>query len=151
MEIKIRPARSSDYGLIYPIVNEWWGGREVTQHLPSVFFVHFEGSSFVAETAEHRLAGFLCGFLSQTKADEAYVHMAGVAPELRRQGIGRRLYEAFFETAREHGCTSVRLITAPFNTDSIAFHEALGFQLERVLENFAGEGEDRLAFVKKLG
>ncbi len=151
MNIDIRPVRSSDYGRIYPVVNEWWGGREIAQHLPSVFFVHFEGSSFVAETGDSVLAGFLCGFLSQTNPDEAYVHMAGVAPELRRQGIGTRLYETFFQTAREHGRASVRLITAPFNTDSIAFHEALGFELDRVLENFAGPGEDRLAFVKKLG
>jgi ribosomal protein S18 acetylase RimI-like enzyme len=45
----------------------------------------------------------------------------------------------------------VSLITAPINTGSIAFHEALGFELERVLENFAGPGEDRLAFIKRLG
>jgi ribosomal protein S18 acetylase RimI-like enzyme len=150
VEIEIRHARPSDYGQIYPLVNEWWGGREMTQNLPSVFFVHFEGSSFVANTPDCGLAGFLCGFLSQTDPDEAYVHMIGVAPELRRQGIGRCLYETFFETAREHGRTVVRLITAPFNTGSIAFHEALGFELESVIENFAGPGEDRLVLVKHL-
>ena len=73
------------------------------------------------------------------------MHMLGVAPELRRQGIGSRLYETFFETARVHGRSLVHLITAPFNTGSIAFHEALGFELERVLKDFAGPGEDRLA------
>jgi len=26
----------------------------------------------------------------------------------------------------------------------------LGFELERVLENFAGPGEDRLVFIKRL-
>jgi ribosomal protein S18 acetylase RimI-like enzyme len=150
MEIEIRHARSSDYGRVYPLVNEWWGGREMTQHLPSVFFVHFEGSSFIANTPDCELAGFLCGFLSQTDPAEAYVHMVGVAPELRRQGIGRRLYEAFFETARQHERSAVRLITAPYNAGSIAFHEALGFELERVLENFAGPGDNRLLFVKQL-
>lgn len=150
MEIEIRHARPSDYGRVYPQVNEWWSGREMTQNLPGVFFVHFEGSSFVADTSDCSLAGFLCGFLSETNPDEAYVHMAGVAPELRRQGIGRRLYETFVEAARAHGRTVVRLITAPINTSSIAFHEALGFELERVLKDFAGPGEDRLVFVKHL-
>ena len=150
MEIEIRHARPSDYGRVYPLVNEWWGGREMTQHLPGVFFVHFEGSSFIADTPDGTLSGFLCGFLSETNPVEAYVHMAGVSPELRRQGIGRKLYETFIEAARAHGRTRVSLITAPANTGSIAFHEALGFELERVLENFAGPGEDRLAFIKHL-
>jgi ribosomal protein S18 acetylase RimI-like enzyme len=135
MEIEIRHARPSDYGRVYPLVNEWWDGREMTQNLPGVFFVHFEGSSFIANTPDCALA---------------YVHMAGVAPELRRQGIGRRLYETFIEAARVHGRSRVSLITAPINTGSIAFHEALGFELERVLDNFAGPGEDRLAFIKHL-
>ena len=150
MKIEIRHARPSDYGRIYPLVNEWWGGREMTQHLAGVFFVHFEGSSFIAETSDCTLAGFLCGFLSQTDPAEAYVHMSGVAPELRRQGVGGRLYEAFFETAREHGRSLVHLVTAPFNSGSIAFHEALGFELERILDDYAGPGENRLLFVKHL-
>jgi ribosomal protein S18 acetylase RimI-like enzyme len=149
-EIGIRHARPSDYGRVYPLVNDWWGGREISQNLPGVFFVHFEGSSFIAHTPDCSLAGFLCGFLSETNPGEAYVHMAGVAPELRRQGIGRKLYDTFFETARAHGRTRVSLITAPINTGSIAFHEALGFELERVLENFAGPGENRLVFIKRL-
>ena len=150
MEITLRHVRSSDYGRVYPLVNEWWGGREMTQHLACVFFVHFEGSSFIAETDDCTLAGFLCGFLSQTDPAEAYVHMIGVAPECRHQGIGRRLYEAFFETAREHGRSHVHFVTAPFNNASIAFHESLGFELERVLEDYAGPGENRLLFVKHL-
>ena len=150
MEIEIRHARPSDYGRVYPLVNEWWDGREMTQNLPGVFFVHFEGSSFIANTPDCALAGFLCGFLSETNPEEAYIHMAGVAPELRHQGIGRRLYETFFEAARVHGRTVIRLITAPINTGSIAFHEALGFELERVLKDFAGPGEDRLVLIKRL-
>ena len=44
----------------------------------------------------------------------------------------------------------VHFVTAPFNTGSIDFHEALGFELERVLEDYAGPGENRLLFVKHL-
>jgi ribosomal protein S18 acetylase RimI-like enzyme len=76
--------------------------------------------------------------------------MIGVAPELRQQGIGRRLYQTIFETAQEHGRSHVHFVTAPFNSGSIAFHEKLGFELERVLEDYAGPGEDRLLFVKQL-
>ena len=34
------------------------------------------------------LAGFVCGFLSQTEPHEAYIHFVGVAPERRGEGLG---------------------------------------------------------------
>ncbi len=150
MEISIRPARPSDYARVFPCVDEWWGGREVSHLLPMVFFVHFEGTSFIADAEDGSLAGFLCGFLSQTNPDEAYVHFIAVAPEQRRHGLGRRLYETFFEAARAHDRKVVHAVTAPVNTTSIAFHEALGFEIERVLSDYGCPGEERLLFAKQL-
>ena len=118
--------------------------------LPQLFFVHFEGTSFVAEREDGELAGFLIGFLSQTRRDEAYVHFVGVAPDFRGSGLGRRLYERFFAVAREHGRTLVRCVTSPANTDSVSFHEALGFEVDRVAKDYEGPGEDRIVFVKRL-
>jgi predicted GNAT superfamily acetyltransferase len=40
--------------------------------LPRLFFVHFRGTSFVAER-DGELVGFLAGFLSQTEPEDAYV------------------------------------------------------------------------------
>lgn len=118
--------------------------------LPKLFFVHFEGTSFVAEDEEGRLAGFLVGFLSQTDGTDAYVHFVGVAPERRGSGLGRELYERFFDTAREAGRTTVRCVTSPGNVDSVAFHEALGFTVDRVAKDYDGPGEDRVLLVKRL-
>ena len=39
--------------------------------LPKLFFIHFDGTSFVAEDADGELLGFVCGFLSQTSARTA--------------------------------------------------------------------------------
>jgi ribosomal protein S18 acetylase RimI-like enzyme len=150
VEFRIRPARPADYGRIFPLVNEWWSGRDVARLLPKVFFVHFEGTSFVAETEDGRLAGFVCGFFSQTNPQEAYVHMAAVDPALRRQGCARRLYERFIQAAREHGCKTIHCVTQPTNQDSVAFHEAMGFHVERLLEDYAGPGDHRLLFAKAL-
>ena len=55
--------------------------------LPKLFFIHFEGTSFVAEDEEGELRGFVCGFLSQTAADEAYIHFVGVEPGARGDGL----------------------------------------------------------------
>ena len=79
-----------------------------------------------------------------------FVHFVGVAPERRGEGLGRRLYERFFADARAQQRTRVRCVTSPANEESVAFHEALGFVVERVAHDYDGPGEDRVLFVKTL-
>jgi len=148
--VEIRHAEPPDYGRVIQHVNAWWGGRDMAPMLPKLFFLHFEGTSFVAEREDGSIAGFLIGFLSQTTDDEAYVHFVGVAPDQRGSGLGRELYERFFATALEHGRTVVRCVTSTVNEDSIAFHKALGFEVDRVVEDYDGPGEDRVLLVKRL-
>ncbi|HSI97841.1 MAG TPA: GNAT family N-acetyltransferase, partial [Gaiellaceae bacterium] len=114
------------------------------------FFLHFEGTSFVAEDEDGDLAGFLVGFLSQTSPDEAYIHFVGVSPERRGEGIGGALYERFFDEVRSHGRSVVRCVTSPANEESVAFHDALGFEVDRVAEDYDGPGEDRVLLVKTI-
>ena len=150
MSLEIRHAQPSDYGRVIGRVNAWWGGRDMAPMLPKLFFVHFEGTSFVVDDDEGQLAGFLIGFLSQTEPDEAYIHFVGVAPERRGEGVGRRLYERFFDEAQAHGRKRVRCVTSPANTTSVAFHERLGFTIDRIAEEYDGPGEDRVLLVKQL-
>jgi ribosomal protein S18 acetylase RimI-like enzyme len=146
----IRHAKPSDYGRVIGRVNVWWGGREMAPALPQLFFLHFEGTSFVAEDEDGDLVGFLVGFLSQANPDEAYIHFVGVSPERRGQGIGSSLYERFFQEVRSQGRAVVRCVTSPVNEDSVAFHEALGFEVDRVVSDYDGPGEDRVLLVKRL-
>jgi len=118
--------------------------------LPRLFFLHFEGTSFVAEDDDGELVGFVCGFLSQTDPEEAYIHFVGASPALRGAGVGRTLYERFFAEARDHGRSLVRCVTSPVNEVSVAFHEALGFEVDRVAEDYDGPGEDRVLLLKRL-
>jgi len=143
----IRHAEPSDYARVIAVVDEWWGGRSMAPMLPKLFFVHFRDTSFVAED-DGALAGFLCGFRSQTFDDEAYVHFMGVAPASRGSGLGRALYERFFEAVRPR--TVVRAVTSPLNERSVAFHRAIGFEVERVDEDYDGRGEARVLLVRRL-
>ena len=143
----VRHAEPADYGRVIAIVDDWWGGRPMAAMLPKLFFVHFRDTSFVAEV-DGALAGFLCGFRSQTFEDEAYIHFVGVDPARRGSGLGRTLYERFFEAIRPR--TVVRAVTSPVNESSVAFHESLGFEVERVDEAYDGRGEARVLLVKRL-
>jgi ribosomal protein S18 acetylase RimI-like enzyme len=145
----VRNAASTDYDRIAPLVDEWWGGRQMIDMLPRLFFVHFSETAFVAEDGDE-LAGFLAGFLSQSRPDEAYIHFAGVAPGHRGRGVGRVLYERFFDVARARSRTVVRCVTAPVNERSVAFHRALGFQVDEIAESYDGWGGDRVLLSKRL-
>ena len=150
MGLTIRHAHPSDYGRVIQHVNAWWDEREMAPMLPKLFFLHFEGTSFVAEDADGKLVAFLIGFLSQTDPDEAYIHFVGVAPEQRGSGVARELYERFSDVVRAEGRRIMRCVTSPANTASIAFHEAMGFTVDRVAEDYDGPGEDRVLFVRRL-
>ena len=150
MSATIRHAQPSDYGRVIQHVNAWWGGREMAPMLPQLFFLHFEGTSFVADDGDGRLAGFLVGFLSPAKPQEAYVHFAGVSPEERGSGLGRELYERFFALARAAGRSRVCCVTSPANRGSLAFHVALGFEPSEPKAGYDGPGEDRVVLTRSL-
>jgi len=143
----IRHAEPADYASVIGVIDDWWGGRPMAAMLPKLFFVHFRDTSFVAEE-ERRVVGFLCGFRSQTHDDEAYIHFVGVDPAQRGSGLGRELYERFFAAVAPR--TTVRAVTSPANERSVAFHQALGFEVERVDEDYDGRGEARVLLRKRL-
>ena len=156
--VLFRHVESTDYQPIISVINDWWGGRQMADMLPKLFFVHFQSTSFVAED-DGTIVGFLIGFVSQTFPQEAYIHFAGVHPKWRTRGLGRALYERFFAVVAELGCQTVRCVTSPVNTNSVAFHRRMGFSMQDSERNvdgvpvavgYDGEGEDRVLFYKSL-
>jgi ribosomal protein S18 acetylase RimI-like enzyme len=154
----IRHVESTDYQPIISVLNDWWDGRNMSDMLPKLFFVHFRNTSFVSER-NGKIVGFLIGFLSQTYPDQAYIHFAGIHPDFRRKGLAGNIYRHFFGIVREHGCKIVHSVTSPVNKVSIAFHLRMGFSIEpgdkliegiSVTENYDGQGGDRVLFVKSL-
>lgn len=154
----IRPLASEDYELITAVIDEWWGGRPVRTLLPRLFFEHFNSTSF-AIGATGTVQAFLVGLVSQSNPIVAYIHFVGVDPAMRTLGLGRALYECFFQVVRALGCTEVQCITSPVNANSIEFHKKMGFVLlpgsaevdgVPVTLNYAGEGQHRVRFHKSL-
>jgi ribosomal protein S18 acetylase RimI-like enzyme len=140
-------AAPAHYAEVIGRVDDWWGGRSMAPMLPKLFFVHFRDTSFVALDGA-AVEAFLCGLRSQTYDDEAYIHFVGVDPAHRGRGIGRALYERFFEAVAPR--TTVRAVTSPRNEGSLAFHRALGFEVERIDDDYDGRGASRALLVKAL-
>jgi len=159
-----RELAGDDYPQIRDALANWWGGLggdDGADHrmalVPRLFFDHFSNSSVLIER-HGEMVGFLVGFLSQTHRDTAYIHFVGVRPTERGEGLGAALYQWFFEFASANGRSAVRSITSPGNHASIAFHRALGFDLEPgelidgvpVQRDYDGAGNHRVAFLRHL-
>jgi ribosomal protein S18 acetylase RimI-like enzyme len=154
----IRHLELEDYERVTAVVDDWWGGRPMRAMLPRLFFEHFNFTSFAVDDQD-KLQAFLIGFVSQSQPGVAYIHFVGVDPESRSRGLGRMLYERFFQLARAMSCTEVQCITSPVNTGSIEFHRKMGFVLLPgtgeidsipVTLNHAGEDQHRVRFQKTL-
>ena len=154
----IRHLHPTDIEMILPVMNQWWGGREMTHLLPRYLFDHFHNTSYVIEY-NNRLVGFIIGFLSQTEQQTAYIHLVGVDPAHRRKGIAQELYDKFFLQMNTCGIKEVRCITSPINKKSISYHTALGFNIvpgDKSLDgvpvhsNYDGKGNERVLFRKAL-
>jgi ribosomal protein S18 acetylase RimI-like enzyme len=156
--MNIRPIDEHDHAPIVGVVDEWWGGRQMAGLLPRLFFTHFQDTSFAVEE-DGQIVAFLIGFVSQTNPRQAYIHFVGIHPDNRKRGLASQLYQLFFDKVRARGCDSVRCITAPINTGSVAFHRRMGFQIEKsdrerdgvpFTADYDGPGHDRVCFVRAL-
>lgn len=149
----IRHASPNDYAPVIAVLDEWWGGRAMTDMVPRLFFTKFRPTSFVIERpgddAAPGIRAFLCGFVSETDPADAYIHFVGVHPDERGTGVGRRLYERFFAEVTALGCARVNCVTGPVNTGSVAFHTAMGFS-SKVVADYDGRGNDRVVFERRL-
>ena len=155
---KIRNAHPSDYSAIISVLDAWWGGRQMSDMLPRLFFTHFCETSFITEL-DGRIIGFLIGFLSQSHSEEAYIHFVGIHPDFRKQGVGSTLYRKFFQIAQEFGRIRIKCVTSLVNKSSIAYHLHMGFEAEpnETHEDsvpyhldYDGIGKHRVLFVKHL-
>lgn len=154
----IRNIREEDYPSVISVLNDWWGGRQMVDKLSRLFFKHFQDTSFIAED-NGNMIGFLVGFVSQSHPEAAYIHFVGIHPDYRKIGMGKTLYQRFFETVMQRGCKTVHLITSPENVLSIAYHTKIGFRMIQgdtnvsgvlVHTDYDGPGEDRVVFTKEL-
>ena len=159
--IAFRRPIEADYAAIIRVVDDWWGGRNLSQLLPRLWLQHFTGTSWLVEDASGHIAGFLIGFLSPDHADTAYCHMIATNPNLRRHGLGAALYDRFIDDARAAGRTLVKAVTWPGNRVSLRFHAAIGFEIVDVPGNqnlygipsqpgYDFDREDRAVLVRRI-
>jgi ribosomal protein S18 acetylase RimI-like enzyme len=160
-EPAFRRPTEADHPRIVDLLDEWWGGRRMRQLLPRFWFQHFSGTSWIMETVDGSLIGFVIAIISQDDPETGYVHMIAPDPNLRRAGLGRTIYERVFDDLRPRGVRRVKAVTWPGNRVSVAFHRSMGFAIDDgpgsqrlygtpAYPDYDGDGEDRVVFTRDL-
>jgi pimeloyl-ACP methyl ester carboxylesterase/ribosomal protein S18 acetylase RimI-like enzyme len=145
----LRKPVEADHARVVAVLNDWWGGRDLSHLLPRLYFHHFNHSSFIIEK-DGQLAAFLTGFISQAEPGVAYIHFVGVHPQYRKDGLARAMYERFFGLARARGAREVHCITGTVNATSIAFHQRMGFHISEPIPHYDGPDGDRVSMVRRI-
>jgi N-acetyltransferase len=130
-----RMVQATDYSTVVAAIPQWWNGRDLSSLLQPLFFEHFGSTSLIAED-EQGLAAFLIGFDSPDAPRESYVHFVGVRPDLRGAGMGREIYKEFANKAMGRGIRTIRCVTSPVNTNSVAFHQHIGFTISGTSDEY---------------
>ena len=105
------------------------------RYLPRVYdlFLNDPRGAFLAAAVDGELAG--CAKLTALPDGSAWLETLRVIPERQGLGVGKRLYEEFFNVARDQGIRTMRMYTGLSNVVSKGLAERYGFALE---ETFLG-------------
>ena len=87
--------------------------------------------TFVIVDDEDRWLGMALVRPDDESPGDAVINAMWVAPEARRQGMGRALLEACVDWAREHRFRAVNLAVRSVNAPARAAYAAAGFAFER--------------------
>jgi N-acetylglutamate synthase-like GNAT family acetyltransferase len=86
-------------------------------------------NSLVAED-EGRIVGFVLGRIVRSPVElsnVAWIELIGVVPGYQRQGVGRRMVQAWMERCREKGIKKVHIMVNWRDWWMLSFFESMGF------------------------
>lgn len=161
VHVGLRHPTEDDQPRIVALVDEWFSGRRVRHLVGRSWFRHFGSTSWLAVDPTDQPLGFVLGYRSPDRPDEAVVHLVGVHPNHRRHGIGRSLVREFVAAMRAAGARTVTALAWPGEPPSTAFFGAVGFHPDggpgsqnlfgtTAFPDYDGAGEDRIVFVLQL-
>ena len=145
MTVAIEPMTEADLEAVLDIdVAAFREPREVREKSLREELARSWGRLFVARVDGGRIVGYL---LYWHVVDEAHVINVAVAPQERRQGIGRALVAFLLDHAKANGILKLLLEVRASNVAAIGLYEKAGFTKFNVREKYYGDGEDAVEMV----
>jgi len=147
--MKIREATSRDLPGIVEIerlsFDNPWSLDAFERELSLPFSRMIVATKTATENAS--LIGFLCRWIV---ADECHILNVAVHPQMRQQGIGKRLMQHALAEARAKNVQVITLEVRRSNLAARSLYRKLEFQERRLRRNYYGPGEDAIVMELKL-
>ncbi len=103
--------------------------------------------SFLVAQAGRHLSGYIAGLMD---GDGGYIASIAVAPESRRQGIGRALLDGVKQKFIARGATSMALHVRAGNEPAIALYRQFGFVTAAQVPGYYADGTPALLMKARL-
>jgi GNAT superfamily N-acetyltransferase len=156
----VRNAFPDDFLEIANKSKEWADLVIERESIYHILTEHFRGTCFIAED-RGEMIGYLLGLRSQARPEEALVHLVQVAPSLRGNGVGRRMFNQFQAAVKGMGCTRIVTHSRPENNDCNRFYRAMGLDVMdskdaievnglRAIKDYNGPGKHRVRWHKDI-
>jgi ribosomal protein S18 acetylase RimI-like enzyme len=100
-------------------------------------------------TGKTEVAGFVIFTPDPVFARGGYLRAIGIAPAMRRHGMGRKLL-AFAEGVIARHCRNIFLCVSSFNRPAQSFYRKLGYRRVGKLPNLVVPGESEFIYWKQL-
>lgn len=162
MDYKIRNAEERDFLQISQLAENCSPMATERNSIYHIFVKFFNKTSLVVEDIENNtVIGFLLGFISQDKTNEAYVHLLCIDQSLRGEGLALKILDTFIQRVSSMGCNRISLISKPSNKRAIKFYLKHGFASYssdetveedgiNVFKGYDGPGCDKIVFYKDI-
>lgn len=131
MTFTLRPAQPGDAQALAPLAGLLEGeGRTRDLRGRIVGLPPRDHALLVAESARGDLVGWIHVFAAWRMTSEPFAEIGGlaVAPDWRRQGVGRALLAEAERWATRQGCRALRVRVSQARHEAPAFYQAAGFR-----------------------
>ena len=156
----VRNAFPNDFIEIANKSREWGDTVIERESIYHILVEHFKETCFVAED-RGQMIGYLIGIRSQSHPEQSYMHLIQVAPKMRGNGIGRRLFNQFQSAVKSMGCTKIITITKPENKQCVGFYNAMGYHVAngvntvdvdgvQATKDYNGPGKHMIVWCKEI-
>jgi ribosomal protein S18 acetylase RimI-like enzyme len=128
--ITIRPMRDADRNAVIALWHECALTRPWNDPDRDIALVvaTADADILVGEQNGRIVAGTMLGF----DGHRGWIYYFAVAPDHRRTGIGRQLYDEAEAWMRARGVPKIQLMVRADNTQAIGFYRALGLEVQPV-------------------
>ena len=115
-DLEVRPARSEDREAVLAFCQQTWEWGDYLEYVWDEWLNNPQGKLFVATIDGQPVGVTNIRMLNKT---EAWFEGMRIDPTFRQQGIASALFNAQLAEAKQHGATTIRLITESSNTAAI--------------------------------